>query len=1328
MHNQNIKQINKNLFKNIRLMRWLVLLIISFLLLVSAEGINAEQDFNYIDLRNWTSLGDSATWVIEPGGRTVEQTANSSRPTFYLSNQDYLNVAVRGTIEVNDGDNDFIGFVLGFQDNINVYDFHMIEWGLNNRPSDDDMILGFFDGVNDGFAISNSHEAYTTYNTGDKFTEYDRKQSGWVNATEYDFEILYTETQIRVLIDGVIFVESSTTLDNPYELGQFGFYGNSQPDVTYGNVRVVDVDTSSNAPIANSDTYGVSSGSSITINAANGLFFNDYDPNLDSFKINEFTQPTQGTLSLNVNDGSFTFTPSPGALGLDTFTYQLVEKGTSELLTSSSVTVSINIIDGENVAPTDINVARKENFTTFENGTTLATIAAVDANDGDFHDYLLIDNNNGRFGISTNRITLANKDAITYGETYNVTVRAVDFGGESIDKMLSIKLPYQINYELNGGATESPNAPVYGLNDNQVFIINPTKDDAIFDGWRLITESESYLTPAGLISIQPGQNNSMSATIHNYTLKFGNTSWTNAQSICVTENGYLATVTHEFEWNYILQKILNDSDPNNRFWLGAQATNKNDSSLSATAQDWQWVNNEGAVNLTDADGFHNWASGEPNNYGSGEEYLTTWNNQSWNDLPNDPNGMQGYMCEKDQTIEFTGNITLQAVYLSSNYTLSFETNGGSPVNSLFLIENDAITLVTPSRLGYTFEGWYDDSSLSQPFTLTTMPALDVTVHAKWEAIDYTLSFEPNNGLTLSSITQGFESSLTLPTPERLGYTFDGWALDGTLVNYTAMPFDNQTLSALWTPIDYTLTFNSNGGTAIDSYTGAFESALTLPNPTRTGYTFRGWFESGARVQYTSVPLGDKTLDARWTPNTYTLTMTNTANDETDTITAAYGSPIVVPIYRLDGYTFRGWFEGGTNVNFSSMPLGDRTIRAIMEPNPYTITFNTGEAPAIPALEAPYQSSIQLPTPTLENHTFDGWMLNGAIVNLTEMPLNGATLTASFTKLESTITFINPEGNAPAPITTLIGDAITLPTASKTGHTFDGWFLDGSQVSLTTMPELPITLTAGFTINQYTLNVNGFNGQRINQITADYGESVTLPIPEQLGYLFAGWTLNGQAFSGNQVSMPAGGGTVNALFDPILYPVSWVYKDEIIQMRLPFESAIPLPASNITGYAFEGWQENGTFIDSITVPLRGTTLTAIYRAYQTSQTFYLPGQTAQVTLTTDETFNGPTLNVPSHLVFGGYFTEPFGLGEALSPGDLIENGLDARSYPHVYNPASTYQVPSGETLFTGTIRSSSNITEPFMASRTSEIPWLSMVIWGSGILTLVILSERGRRRG
>lgn len=473
--------------------------------------------------------------------------------------------------------------------------------------------------------------------------------------------------------------------------------------------------------------------------------------------------------------------------------------------------------------------------------------------------------------------------------------------------------------------------------------------------------------------------------------------------------------------------------------------------------------------------------------------------------------------------------------------------------------DESVSLISPEAIGFVFEGWFNNlnyvgSSISAIQSGTTT---DQLLYAKWSAVPSEIIFNNTYGDSVDAINAGFSDGFVLPELERPGYTFDGWLLDGVPFTQTFVPLGQTVLTDAWSVNSTTLTFESNGGSAVDPITQDYDSTLTLPVPRRQGFTFNGWFLDGTRIAYTSMPLNNQTLTARWTANTYTLSLTNNINSDQSSINATYQSPINIPTPSIEGYTFKGWYENGNAVAYRSMPLGNRTLRAIFEANTYTIQLSTGDAEPIPALVAPYQSSIQLPRPSLENHTFDGWYLDGTKVNLSTMPLNGATLTAQFTPLESTITFIHPDGDAPGPLTALIGESIELPTLKKTGHTFEGWYEGDVLANLNVMPETDTTLRARFSVNTYTLNILGFGGERITEITSEYGRSVNFPAASKTGYLFSGWTFNGQSMSGSQMNMPEGGGTVQAQFDPILYPVTWVLHGETVQTRLPYESQIPL---------------------------------------------------------------------------------------------------------------------------------------------------------------------------
>ena len=140
----------------------------------------------------------------------------------------------------------------------------------------------------------------------------------------------------------------------------------------------------------------------------------------------------------------------------------------------------------------------------------------------------------------------------------------------------------------------------------------------------------------------------------------------------------------------------------------------------------------------------------------------------------------------------TDNITLYAKWAANTYTITFDTAGGSAIAP---ITQDYGTVITapkaPTREGYTFIGW--DKEIP-----TTMPAENVTITAKWEINQYTITFDTAGGSEIAPITQDYGTAITAPAdPTREGYTFIGWDMEIP----TTMPAENITLKAKWKDIE-----------------------------------------------------------------------------------------------------------------------------------------------------------------------------------------------------------------------------------------------------------------------------------------------------------------------------------------------------------------------------------------------------------------------------------------------------------------------------------------------------------------------------------------------
>ena len=202
----------------------------------------------------------------------------------------------------------------------------------------------------------------------------------------------------------------------------------------------------------------------------------------------------------------------------------------------------------------------------------------------------------------------------------------------------------------------------------------------------------------------------------------------------------------------------------------------------------------------------------------------------------------------------TADLTLTAKWQINRYTITFDTAGGSEVPSITQDYGTAITPpAAPTRTGYTFAGW--DREIP-----TAMPAENMTITARWQVNQYTITFKPENGGQDIVIKQDYGTAITPPAaPTRTGYTFAGWDRESP----TTMPAGDMTITAQWQLNRYTITFDTAGGSEVPSITQDYGTAITPPAaPTRTGYTFAGW----DKTIPSTMPAGDMTITARWTEN------------------------------------------------------------------------------------------------------------------------------------------------------------------------------------------------------------------------------------------------------------------------------------------------------------------------------------------------------------------------------------------------------------------------------------------------------------------------------
>ena len=242
-----------------------------------------------------------------------------------------------------------------------------------------------------------------------------------------------------------------------------------------------------------------------------------------------------------------------------------------------------------------------------------------------------------------------------------------------------------------------------------------------------------------------------------------------------------------------------------------------------------------------------------------------------------------YVCTVTNTnkdVNGTKTASKQTAVFSSqmeNFTVTFNLNyDGSTNKTQGVASGSAVEKPEPpTRDGYIFGGWYTDTDCTNEYDFAIGVTADITLYAKWTVNTYTVTFNTDGGSAVDSQTVNYNSTATTPTaPTKEGYTFAGWYTDTGCTNvydFSAAVTESITLYAKWTVNTYTVTFETNGGSAVTSQTVNYNSTATTPTaPTRNGYTFGGWYTdencTAAYIFSTSVT-ADIILYAKWTEET-----------------------------------------------------------------------------------------------------------------------------------------------------------------------------------------------------------------------------------------------------------------------------------------------------------------------------------------------------------------------------------------------------------------------------------------------------------------------------
>lgn len=474
----------------------------------------------------------------------------------------------------------------------------------------------------------------------------------------------------------------------------------------------------------------------------------------------------------------------------------------------------------------------------------------------------------------------------------------------------------------------------------------------------------------------------------------------------------------------------------------------------------------------------------------------------------------------------TGDVFFTANWGQDTYTITYHVNDGimpDEYPTSFRVDSDSFSLPLPTKKGFTFGGWYQDSSyLSNPmYSVERGTYKNLELYAKWNINYYKITFDTAGGNQISSLTFAYDSLIVLPdNPIKDGYKFLGWDIDVP----EKMPDYDLNLTALWSIITYTITYNLDGGKITGKYIENYNIKsldIILPIPSKEGYKFDGWylnqkFDGEAIEKIKTGSTGNLVLYAKWNVDKHTITFDNNGLGIAPELQIVdYGSKVVRPNDLVEtGYTFVGWYQEKTCINeydFNTLVTGDFTLYAKWEINEYKITFDTSGGTPIDPIVLKYNSTILLNV----SSTKDGYRFNNFIEEVPEkMPAHDLKLTVKWDLVTYNITYVLSGGEIEGEYVkdyTIETPNFFLPVPHQTGYKFIGWFIDedGSTNAITEIPLGSfgdLTLYAKWQINGYKVTFVDLmlNTKTIVQVV-DYNTQAKMPVMEGVaGYTFDAW--------------------------------------------------------------------------------------------------------------------------------------------------------------------------------------------------------------------------------
>ena len=385
--------------------------------------------------------------------------------------------------------------------------------------------------------------------------------------------------------------------------------------------------------------------------------------------------------------------------------------------------------------------------------------------------------------------------------------------------------------------------------------------------------------------------------------------------------------------------------------------------------------------------------------------------------------------DRDLTLSITNDTTISALWTNNTYTVTYDANGGDPVENSTVVYDCDFVLNVPRRTGYTFVGWYygdDKIDLESTWTITD----NVNLRAEWMANTNT-SYKVEHYIEMldgsyelidtDDLTGMSDSEITPATKTYVGFT------DPETQTVTVLPDGSLVVRYEYTRNSYTVYFDVKGGMPVGQRAFVYGSEYELPKATKTGYVFEGWYYGEDKIDLEGIwTIAEEiTLRAEWAPSTNTVYTVEHYIEklgggyeliDTETLFGTTDSSVTPATKTYSGFT------SPATQTVTVLPSGSRVVIYEYKRNSYTVMYITNGGDNLTSPEMKYEST--LPEAIREGYTFGGWFSDVDLsVEVTSVPATDVTLYAYW-----------KEENKPSDFTYSGTDSITINSYTASDKT------------------------------------------------------------------------------------------------------------------------------------------------------------------------------------------------------------------------------------------------------------------------------------------------------